>query len=62
MRNTSCVTGKARYRTQTAAENVLARIWAKPRPGRRLETRTYQCDHCAGWHLTSKPRDHRSAA
>jgi len=49
-----CPTGKFRYRSETTATRVLHQIWSNPRPGRRMETRTYECGRCGGWHLTSK--------
>ncbi len=49
------VTGKARYRSESRADEVLGSIWATPHPGRRLERRAYQCPYCGSWHLTSKP-------
>lgn len=50
-----CPTRKRRYITRTQADAALGRIWSTPRSGRRLETRTYHCPTCNGWHLTSKP-------
>lgn len=52
---TACPTGKTRYADQHQAEHVLRRIWATPKPGRRLERRAYHCPDCLGWHLTSSP-------
>lgn len=48
-------TGKLRYRREASANRVLGTIWSHAKPGRRLETRAYRCEHCNGWHLTSKP-------
>ena len=45
---------KVRYRSRRAAEDTLSAIWARVKPGRRLETRAYKCP-CGWWHLTSKP-------
>lgn len=50
-----CASGKRGYTDQTTAEAVLGRIWATPKPGRRLECRAYQCPNCGQWHLTSMP-------
>lgn len=50
-----CVSGKRGYGDQQTANQVLGRIWAKPKPGRQLECRTYRCPQCDQWHLTSMP-------
>ena len=50
-----CPSGKQRFTSAEKADGVLGRIWSKPRPGRRMETRSYLCRDCAGWHLTSQP-------
>ncbi|AUI56758.1 hypothetical protein [Amycolatopsis sp. BJA-103] len=52
-------TGKKKYPNATAADDMLGRIWSTCKPGRRLETRAYNCDHCGRWHLTSKPLQHK---
>jgi hypothetical protein len=44
---------KERHWTQADAEVTRAKCEAK-RPGTRL--RSYFCDFCLGWHLTSKPK------
>jgi hypothetical protein len=46
---------KIPYPSQERAEEVLGEIWARVKPGRRLECRTYECPDCGHWHLTSKP-------
>jgi hypothetical protein len=46
--------GKRRFRNEVRATRVLHRIWARPRPGRQMESRAYACDRCGGWHLTSR--------
>lgn len=51
-------TGKKKYLTASAADDMLGRIWSVCKPGRRLESRAYECDHCGRWHLTSKPLPH----
>lgn len=51
-------TGKVRYRTQQSAERRLAHLILHT--ARHAPCRAYPCEHCDGWHLTSKPR--RSAA
>lgn len=50
-----CSSGKKRYTGPQQAEEVLHGIWSRARPGRRLETRSYLCPGCNGWHLTSQP-------
>jgi hypothetical protein len=52
-------TGKKKYRTEGEADDMLGRIWSLCKPGRRLESRYYQCDHCGQWHLTSMPLPQR---
>ncbi|MEA5367759.1 hypothetical protein VA596_50070 [Amycolatopsis sp., V23-08] len=48
-------TGKKKYRTAAEADAMLGLIWSLCKPGRRLESRYYPCDHCGQWHLTSMP-------
>ena len=49
----TCLTGKRRYPDRTAARTALAVI--NRRAGeRRRENRTYRCNTCNGWHLTSR--------
>lgn len=45
--------GKRTYLTRAAAERTLDSIWSSVKPGRRLESRAYKCEH-GGWHLTSQ--------
>lgn len=54
----SCPSGKKRFANEDQADTVLGRIWNTVKPGRRLESRYYECDLCAGYHLTSHaPRE-----
>lgn len=48
-------TGKRKWPSEDAADAALGHIWSQCKPGRRLETRSYPCDHCGKWHLTSQP-------
>lgn len=48
-------TGKVRYFDPETAELVLAGL-DHDNP-RRREQRAYRCPKCAGWHLTSQPRN-----
>lgn len=51
------VTGKWFYRSEGAADHALANAQEQATEDpRRREVRSYQCDHCGGWHLTSNPR------
>jgi hypothetical protein len=59
-----CRSGKTAYPDEGTAEEALGAIRAENErmaPGRREPTRTYECDHCADWHLTSKPARRRRA-
>jgi hypothetical protein len=47
-------TGKRRYDSQQKAERIMAQLLLH-RPG-QYPCRAYFCEHCKGWHLTSKPR------
>ena len=45
-----CV-GKTRYKDQAAAERAVQHVeWDQGTTG----LRTYQCEYCGRWHLTSK--------
>lgn len=48
-------TGKICYPTQTDANNELELISIRG-PVWRAECRSYQCQHCGDWHLTSEPK------
>ena len=51
------VTGKIRYRSDIDAKIVLSEIQHKDSSRRpKIETKVYNCPHCKGWHLTSKPQ------
>lgn len=57
-RVTRCVTGKLRYPSRERAGkalNELLHYRAVRGQTATFEQRTYTCDRCAGWHLTSKP-------
>ena len=44
---------KAGYKSKADADKMLHRLWARVKPGRKLEARSYKCD-CGRWHLTSQ--------
>jgi len=50
------VTGKARWADELDAKIALASVHARD-SSRRItaEQRSYRCQFCKGWHLTSKP-------
>lgn len=48
------ICAKRRFPTFTTAFQALTDTWKSPNP-KRHEKRVYPCDHCAGWHLTSRP-------
>lgn len=54
---------KARYETAEAAQVALERVREKRLAAdptdEHVESRTYQCPHCEGWHLTSQPLRHK---
>lgn len=48
--------GKLRFRTETEASRELVECRIKymfQRQAKRRESRVYQCEHCADWHLTA---------
>jgi hypothetical protein len=56
-----CSSGKQRYRSQDAAENVLrsmtrSKQWVQRCLSGHHELRAYHCQRCEGWHLTSQAR------
>lgn len=55
-RATTC--RKLRYRDEIAANLALATLQRQGKTGHH-ETRTYRCEKCRGWHLTSKRRGKR---
>lgn len=52
----SCKTEKIRYPSERIAEAELLRLqeFYVERESERVPTRTYECRHCGGWHVTSK--------
>ena len=62
----SCITGKKVYRTHRKAIVALDRLRAAKRrmiwPFRRTERRTYHCQLCGYWHLTSQTFKRKDAA
>lgn len=57
-RRRACRCGKVRYPGREAALHALHRVQGGVRSGStRLRTepaRAYECEFCAGWHLTSQ--------
>jgi len=51
-RSRECRTGKRGYPGQLGAFMAIAEMRAKERPG---HLRSYRCNHCRCWHLTSVP-------
>lgn len=49
---------KARYRTNLDAKIALAKVGAR-RDNSHEESRTYYCDECKAYHLSSKPKRRR---
>lgn len=52
-----CPTRKARWPTESKAEQILQEAQIRHAIGagpRRREVRVYECPMCQGWHLTSK--------
>lgn len=50
----SCPSRKHRFRTEGSAEAALSTIWRhRQAPHRTLPARSYRCDLCPYWHLTS---------
>ena len=50
-------TGKERHKDQAAAEQAMRRSEWNHEVGEAPALRTYRCDYCDRWHLTSQ--DHR---
>lgn len=48
-------TGKLRYRTMSSAENALKEVLLRGSMKQKAY-RTYHCEACDGWHLTSQER------
>lgn len=53
-----CVSGKTRFRDHEEAVNVLAKAVTARSFGsdRRREVRVYECELCAGFHVTSQAK------
>jgi hypothetical protein len=51
-------TGKRRYRSQLAAERIMA-VLVLHRSNGHVPRRAYHCEHCGGWHLTSQEKGRR---
>ena len=50
---------KARFLTSHQADRALEQIRKRGRPrpeDDKIPTRTYLCEFCKGWHLTSAPQ------
>lgn len=60
----SRVCGKVRFESRYDAESALARARLKNWGGwpMRREQRSYFCDECRAWHLTSQPQRVRPAS
>lgn len=55
MKREKCIqTKKRRYPSQREAEEHLKDIRKLPVRPEIIPTRCYECEHCGGWHLTSK--------
>lgn len=53
---------KVRYRDEIAAKLALASAkWTDGSRRPKVESRTYRCPRCKGWHLTSEPNERESA-
>lgn len=53
-RGVHCPSGKTAYRTGALARKELDRIRRRmPRRGERIPQRSYPCDECGHYHLTS---------
>lgn len=48
--------GKVRYGTEEAASQALLAAW-RSRSTKRRELRSYLCERCGGYHLSSRPAD-----
>lgn len=51
-----CPSRKTRFRDEKHAESQLAKIIANPQT-QEIPCRSYECDRCGGFHLTSIPLD-----
>jgi hypothetical protein len=55
-------TGKVYFATKGEAIEVIKMPKKRGRNGRKRkkrETRTYECEYCGGWHLTSQDYHHK---
>lgn len=48
----SACAGKKRYESMLEANTAILRMWEKTN-ATRDERRSYYCDICGGWHITS---------
>lgn len=46
--------GKMRYRDEKQASIALKQVQARS-TRQKVPTRSYSCEHCHGWHLSSQP-------
>lgn len=46
--------GKVRYSSRKQALNAMNVLRRPASPTRSVPVRVYRCEHCAGWHLTSR--------
>lgn len=51
----TCPTGKVRFRNKLDAKIAMAST-QRAKGSNREENRTYRCEMCHGWHLTSQKR------
>ena len=60
----TCPSGKVRFPDQHAAQLALvdAAMARNRGKAKRRECRTYQCETCGAWHLTSHPTNPRRTA
>lgn len=47
---------KQRFKTEPAAAQSLQMIHEERQPREHVPVRAYHCDHCKGWHITSRPK------
>jgi hypothetical protein len=47
--------GKTRYESEFVARRCLTRTQSHKAGVVKMPTRCFECPHCHGWHLTSKP-------